>query len=509
MVFTPGLLFPDFLRHSGSPAGGLPAASTFRDFFCSSSELTMDRRVAGFRWDLPQGTRLQLWQKLSPPQLFIASFASLIFAGALGLRLLPGICASGPFTWLDALFMSTSAVCVTGLAVIDPGAHLTFAGEAFLLFLVQLGGLGVLTFTSLIISALGRRLSLREESLCIFTSEAAPHLSAGQITWNIVRYTLMFESAGAVLLWCSWGPTLGWREALWPAVFHSVSAFCNAGFSTFSDSLIGFQNSPGVLLTISGLIVLGGLGFLTHEEVFGFLRRSRQQRRRRFSLQSRIVLTTTCVLIVGAWVPLTILEWDNTLSHLPVPVRIVNGLLLSITPRTAGFNSIDYSQATDATSLLTMILMTIGGSPGSTAGGLKTTTVALLLILAWSRLRGQEFTTVWCRTIPAETAYRAVGLFTIATAAAMGGMLLLTISESGMKSEGGVMPECLFEAISAFNTVGLSMGITAKLSVVGKLNLIVLMFFGRVGLLTLAAALTVPRRGARDFRYASEDVVVG
>jgi trk system potassium uptake protein TrkH len=469
----------------------------------------MERRPAGFRWDLPQGTRLRLWQKLSPPQLFVASFAALILVGASGLWLLPGICVSTPFTWVDALFMSTSAVCVTGLAVVDPGSHLTFAGEAFLLLLVQFGGLGVLTFTSLIISALGRRLSLREESLCIFTSEAAPHLSPGQITWNIVRYTLAFELAGVLLLWGCWGPSLGWKEALWPAVFHSVSAFCNAGFSTFSDNLISFQQSPGVILTISGLIVLGGLGFLTHEEVFGFLRRKRQQRMRRFSLQSRIVLVTTAVLIVGGWIPLTILEWDNTLSRLSVPDRIVNGLMLSITPRTAGFNSIDYGQAADATNLLTMILMMIGGSPGSTAGGLKTTTVALLLILAWSRLRGQEFTTVWCRTIPEETTYRAVGLFTIATAVAMGGMLLMTISESGMVSEGRVMPECLFEAISAFNTVGLSMGITPKLTVVGKLNLIVLMFFGRVGLLTLAAALTVPRRGARDFRYASEDVVVG
>jgi trk system potassium uptake protein TrkH len=423
--------------------------------------------------------------------------------------LLPGICQASPFSWIDALFMSTSAVCVTGLAVVDPGTFLTFPGEALLLLLVQFGGLGVLTFTSLIISALGRRLSLREESLCIFTSEAAPHLTPGQITWNIVRYTLAFEFIGALILWCSWAPALGWRTAVWPAVFHSVSAFCNAGFSTFSDNLIGFQESPAVLLTISALIVLGGLGFLTHEEIFSFVRPSATLRRRRFSLQSRIVLVTTASLILGGWIALTTLEWDNTLSRLGVVDRLVNGLLLSITPRTAGFNSIDYGQAADATNLLTMVLMMIGGSPGSTAGGVKTTTLALMLILAWSRLRGQEYTTVWCRTIPEETTYRAVGLFTIATAIAIGGMLLLTISESGLESDGRVLPECLFEAISAFNTVGLSMGITAKLTAVGKLNLIVLMFFGRVGLLTLAAALTVPRRGARDFRYASEDVVVG
>ncbi|MGA1308602.1 MAG: potassium transporter TrkH, partial [Gemmatimonadaceae bacterium] len=156
----------------------------------------MERRAAGFRWDLPQGNQLRLWQKLTPPQLFVASFAALIFVGAAGLRLLPGICESSRSSWVDALFMSTSAVCVTGLAVVDPGTFLTLPGEAFLLLLVQFGGLGVLTFTSLIISALGRRLSLREESLCIFRSDAAPHLTPRQITWNIVRYTLAFEVIG-------------------------------------------------------------------------------------------------------------------------------------------------------------------------------------------------------------------------------------------------------------------------------------------------------------------------
>lgn len=342
-VFTPRLAFPGFsARLFGVSAVTVRSTESSGTISVRSAICIWTAASRAFAGICPRAPSCKSGKSSPPPQLFIVSFASLIISGALGLWLLPGICVSTPFTWVDALFMSTSAVCVTGLAVVDPGSHLTFAGEAFLLLLVQFGGLGVLTFTSLIISALGRRLSLREESLCIFTSEAAPHLTAGQITWNIVRYTLIFELAGALLLWCCWGPKLGWQNAVWPAVFHSVSAFCNAGFSTFPDNLISFQNSPGVLLTISGLIVLGGLGFLTHEEVFGFLRRSRQQRIRRFSLQSRIVLVTTAALIVGGWVPLTILEWDNTLSRLPILDRLVNGLLLSVTPRTAGFNSIDY-----------------------------------------------------------------------------------------------------------------------------------------------------------------------
>ena len=469
----------------------------------------MYRRTAWSRWDLSQGTRLTIWQKITPPQLFVASFALLILFGASGLRLIPGLCTDKDFTWIDATFMSTSAVCVTGLAVVDPGTFLTFSGEAFLLLLVQFGGLGILTFTSLIISALGKRLSLREESLCIYTAEAAPHLTPGQITWNIVRYTLILEAIGALLLYVFWAPALGWSGALWPAVFHSVSAFCNAGFSTFSDNLMSFQSSPGILLVIGGLIVLGGLGFLTHEEVLETLRARRRKRAFRLSLQSRIVLVTTIALIIGGWIPLTILEWDRTLQHLPPFDRVINGLFMSITTRTAGFNSIDYGKAADSSNLVTMVLMMIGGSPGSTAGGIKTTTLALMLILAWSRLRGQENTTVWYRSIPEETTSRAVGLFTITSGVALAGILLMTISESHLKDNEEVLTECMFEAISAFNTVGLSMGITPKLSFVGKSTAILLMFFGRVGLLTLAAALTVPRKGARDFRYANEDVVVG
>lgn len=469
----------------------------------------MIRQSARKRWELPKGNRLAIWQKITPPQLFVASFALLILAGAVGLKFIPGVLVDSDLGWVDAIFMSTSAVCVTGLAVIDPAKDLSFQGQVFLLMLIQLGGLGILTFTSLIIAALGKRLSLKEESLCIYTPDTSLHLTAGQVTMNIVRYTLIFEFVGAILLYIFWVPILGWREAVWPAVFHSVSAFCNAGFSTFSDSLMGFQQSPMILLTICGLIVLGGIGFLAHEELRQTIRSRRAKIAYRLSLQSRIVLVTTLVLIVGGWIVLTFLEWDRTLHGLPVHHKVVNGLMMSVTARTAGFNSIDYGKAAESSNLVTMLLMAIGGSPGSTAGGIKTTTLALMIIMAWSKLRGQQITSIWYRSIPEETSSRAVGLFTIASAVSLLGILLLTMTEGHLKPDGSVLTECMFEAISAFNTVGLSMGITAKLSVVGKWTTILLMFFGRVGLLTLAAALTVPRSGSRDFRYAYEDVVVG
>lgn len=469
----------------------------------------MIRRSARTRWEIPQGSRLAIWQKITPPQLFVASFALLIAIGGAALKLIPGNTTDAPLGWVDAMFMSTSAVCVTGLAVVDTGKALTFQGQALLLLLIQLGGLGILTFTSLIIAALGKRLSLHEESLCIFTPNTALHLSAGQVTMNIVRYTVIFEVVGALLLYVFWVPTKGWVDAIWPAIFHSISAFCNAGFSTSSDNLMGLQQSPLILLTICGLIVLGGLGFLTHEELLQIVRSRRAKQAYRLSLQSRIVIVTTLVLIVGGWVVLTFLEWDRTLHGMPAHHKIVNGLMMSVTARTAGFNTIDYSQAGESSNLVTMLLMAIGGSPGSTAGGIKTTTLALMFIMAWSKLRGQQTTSIWYRSIPEETSSRAVGLFTIASAVSLLGILLLTMTEGHLKPDGSVLTECMFEAISAFNTVGLSMGITAKLSVVGKWTTILLMFFGRVGLLTLAAALTVPRAGAKDFRYAYEDVVVG
>lgn len=463
-------------------------------------------------WDLPgPRQRNSLWRRLSAPQLFVGSFAFLIATGTIGLRLTPAFHTGTPLGWLDSLFTITSAVCVTGLIVVDTATAFTPLGQAWILLFIQLGGLGIITFASLLTFALGQRLSLRGEELSSAGAEIAPHLDVRRLTRDVVLFTLAIEGAGALALWLFWSPRLGSLGALWPAVFHSVSAFCNAGFSTYSDNLIGFQRAPLTLLVIGGLIVAGGLGFVPLEEL-SLLRPARRGKRRarRLSLHTRIVLSTTAFLLIVGWLPLLALEWNGVLGGIPIGHRPVNALFMSITPRTAGFNNIDYGQASDAANFLTILLMTVGGSPGSTAGGLKTTTFALLVMFAWSRFRGQDRPSAWGRSIPDETIQRAVGLTVGVIAILVAGVFVLTISEDPVAGGDGRFLKYLFETSSAFNTVGLSMGITASLTPVGKLVMILMMFVGRVGPAAAAAALmTSAPNTTPDFRFAYEDVAIG
>jgi trk system potassium uptake protein TrkH len=262
-----------------------------------------------------------------------------------------------------------------------------------------------------------------------------------------------------------------------------------------------------------GLITLGGIGFLTLEELHQARTARREKRGYRLSLHSRLALVTSGVLIVGGWILFTLMEWRVSLAGLPFSARLVNGLFLSVTPRTAGFNSIDYALASDSTNFLTTIFMMIGGSPGSTAGGLKTTTVALIGLLAWSRFRGREVVSIWGRSVPEETIQRAVGLFVMGFGVVTAAILLFTATEIGAvgaTASGERFLSFMFEAASAFNTVGLSMNTTTSLSTGGRWLTILLMFVGRVGPLTFAAALAVRAHGrGLRFRYAYEDVVVG
>lgn len=458
------------------------------------------------RWDFAVG-RAPWWRRLTPAQIFVGSFALLIAAGTIGMQSIPGLFAAERLTWEESLYTVTSAVCVTGLTVVDTGTRFTSLGQAYLLLLIQLGGLGMITFTSLIILTLGGRLSLAHESVASAAAEAAPVINPRQVIHDVIRFTFGIEAAGALLLYLLWIPRFGWREAAWPAVFHSVSAFCNAGFSTFSDNLMSFQQSPATLFVIMLLIVAGGVGFLTMEDLSPWRLRFGRVKGHRVALQTRIVLITTAGLIVGGAAAFAVLEWNGTLGHLPAADRITNAFFLSVTARTAGYNSIDYGQAADGTNFLTILLMMIGGSPGSTAGGIKTTTFALLGILAWSRLQGDETPSIFGRSIRKENIDRAVGLFVIAFGVVTLGILLLCVTERG--GHAGGFLDRMFEAVSAFNTVGLSTGISAKVSSVGKLVIIALMFVGRVGPLSFAAALARSIKPAGQFRYAYEEVMVG
>ena len=453
------------------------------------------------------------WRRLTAPQLFVLSFLSLVVLGTIGLRELPGLYTGERLGWVDAFFTATSAVCVTGLIVVDTATYFTGWGQAFLLLLIQLGGLGMITFTTMIILALGRRLSLRQEALAASGAEVAPDLPVDRLARDVVRFTFLIELAGFVLLYALWAPRLGWGAAAWPALFHAVSAFCNAGFSTFSDNMMGWQRSPLTLSVIMTLIVAGGIGFLTMEEIAQWRRARRRKGRFRMSLHSRLALGATAMLLLIGWIAFSIFEWGILFREMPVPLRLVNSLFLSVTARTAGFNTIDYGLATDSTNFLTIILMFIGGSPGSTAGGIKTTTLALLVLLAVSRMRGTEISRIWNRSIPEETVQRAVGLAVAAFALVTLSIFVFTATERHDQvylSPQGEFLAYMFEAVSAFNTVGLSMGPTDELSTAGRWVAIVLMFLGRVGPLTFAAALAMrARRHEGEWRYAYEDVVVG
>jgi trk system potassium uptake protein len=474
------------------------------------------------RWTFrPDSWRVSLhwWRDITPPQLFVGSFLGLILFGTIGLLTLPGLYTGEELGVLDALFTATSAVCVTGLVVVETATFFTPAGQAFLLVLIQLGGLGFITLTTLIILALGRRLSLRHERVTTATAEVAPNVNIRRLTRDIILFTLVFEALGALVLYLAWAPRMGAGAAAWPAIFHAVSAFCNAGFSIFADSLTGVRMQVLPMFTIMFLIVVGGLGFLTMEELY--LRRASRRRRLRritdelvprLSLHSRLVLVTSGVLLLTGWLFFTAYEWNLSFAGMPAWARMMNGLFMAVTARTAGFHTIDYAAASDGTNFLTILLMFVGGSPGSTAGGLKTTTVAIIGLLAWSRYRGSLRTSAFGRTVPEETVQRAVGLFVVAFGIVTIAIFLLTSIEIGAVphvTARGDFLTLMFEAVSAFNTVGLSMGVTPELSPAGRVLTIMLMYIGRVGPLTFAAAIALRRERLGDFRYAHEDVVIG
>jgi trk system potassium uptake protein len=298
-------------------------------------------------------------------------------------------------------------------------------------------------------------------------------------------------------------------EALWHAAFHAVSAFCNAGFSTFSNSLEGCSGHSGVLIPTAILITVGGIGFLTLEELDARRRTRHTRDRFRLSLHSRIVLVATGLLITGGAVAFALLEWGGVLSAMTIGHKLQNALFMSVTARTAGFSTVPYAEAQDATNFLTVILMFIGGSPGSTAGVLKTTTIFIIGLLAWSRIRGNLSVSVWSRTIPDETVQRATGVFVLVAGILAGGVFAMTLLQRSAP-QGDPFLWILFETVSAFNTVGLKLGETPRLEPASRVLTTVLMFIGRIGPVSFAAALAM-RTQARSLRYAyaREDFPIG
>jgi trk system potassium uptake protein len=451
-------------------------------------------------------TWLLMSRHLSPERIFILSFAGVILTGAL-LIWLPFSAAKAPIPYVDALFTSASAVCVTGLATIDIGQDLSATGQVILIFLFQVGGLGILTFSTVFFVILGRRMASKEHDIMQSVFLYTPRRDLASILKFVFLSTFLYEGAGTLLLWTRFSQDFPWDEALYKAVFHAISAFNNCGFSLFRDSFVSYQGDLIVNLTVMGLIVAGGIGFIVHYElhmrVFGG--------QRRLSVHTKIVLFVTAVLILFGAGLFYIFEHDRLLQDLPFQTRILASLFQAITPRTAGFNTVDIGMLANETILMTILLMFIGASPGSTGGGVKTTSAGILFLLMWCRLRGREDVNVFNRTIPRELLNRAISITTVSSLGILlvASVLLLSTRDIGSPTESRhLFVEYLFETVSAFATVGLSMNLTPNLNTPQKLAIILMMFAGRVGPLTLAFSLA-RITAKRSFTYAEEGVMVG
>ena len=453
------------------------------------------------------------WQQLrkNPTRLLVSGFALAILVGGVLLSL--PVSASGTrIGFLDALFTATSAVCVTGLTVRDTGSEYSTFGHVVILLLIQLGGLGITTLSTTLFLFFGQRASLSTHDVVQSSFRARPEGKLKPLLIQVFVWTVAIEAAGAAILLPSELSRRPPLQATWNATFHAVSAFCNAGFSLRSESLMSDRANPAVILPIGGLIILGGLGFGVLTELGENLRtRACGQRPKRFSLHARTALATTGILLLVGMLGFLLLERRNLLDETNLMSRFLTSFFASVTARTAGFNSINYAQATTATIFLTIVLMGIGGCPGSTAGGIKATTLGVLFAAARGRLRGSRWASLFGRGVPDMAVDKALAVVALMAVFIVGGTLLLSAVElrhlAHIETPGRSVG-LLFEVVSALGTVGLTTGITPTLTAGGKLVVIVLMFIGRLGPLTIAVAIA-RQRPAPPVRLAEEPIMIG
>lgn len=445
-------------------------------------------------------------RRVSPARAVVLGFVVAIAVGTLLLRLPIAHAPGVSHGWLTALFTATSAVCVTGLVVVDTGGDWSPFGQAVIALLIKAGGLGILSLGALVALATGRRMGFSERQRLQAQTNA---LTVGGIV-RFVRTLLLFttgvELLGAAALWPRFARDDGLWGGAWSALFHALSAFNNAGFSLYADSLERYAADPWVSGVVMALFVVGGLGLVVVVDVALRLGvGARGAPRRHLTLHTRIALTTTLALAVGGAFLVGALEWRNpaTLGALTPQARPLAATFQALTPRTAGFNTLDLAEYRTATVFGTMGLMLVGGNPGSTAGGIKTTTIAVLMLAVVAAARGRARVTAFGRTVGSETITKAAVLgmlAVVAVGAAATALLHLEPTHAPLA--------LLFEVVSAFGTVGLSLGVTADLGDSGRMVLIGLMFVGRVGLLTVALAVAATER-LPAARYPIEDVVVG
>lgn len=441
--------------------------------------------------------------KLTPYQILVLGFAGLILGGAL-LLMMPMASSTGQrLSFVDAVFTATSAVCVTGLIVVDTGTYFSLFGQLVIVSLIQIGGLGIMAMSTLMAILIGKRINLRQR---LVMQEALNQLTVSgvvRLTQYIIKVTLLIEFIGGTILAIRWYQDLG-LKGVYFGYWHAVSSFCNAGFDLFGSITGKFSSATGyvddivVNLVVSLLIILGGIGFTVIADVWANRQFSR------FSLHTKVVLVTTLALIVFGAIVIFLLEYDNpgTLANLTWQGKFLASYFQSVTTRTAGWNTVDMAQLTDATLFFMVILMFIGASPASTGGGIKTTTASIIGAAVWALIRGRNDAELFERRIPYSIIYKAFSVMLISAVLVIFVTMMLSITESQP------FLKLLFEATSAFGTVGLSTGITPALTTSGKFWLILTMFAGRVGPVTLALALALKTRKGH-LQYPEGKIIIG
>lgn len=442
------------------------------------------------------------FRRRHPAQLVVIAFACAVAAGTV-LLWLPvareGAGSAAPF--LTALFTATSAVCVTGLVVVDTASYWSGFGEAVILLLIQVGGFGIMTLASLLALFVYRSLGVRGKMLAQAETKALDLGDVRRVLVGVATLSVVFEAITAALLTArlmtAYGEAPG--RSVYLGVFHAISAFNNAGFALYEDSLMGFASDWWFIAPIGVTVIIGGLGFPVLMELW-----QDKWHRSKWSLHTKLTLLMTGVLLVSGTVMVLALEWTNpgTLGPLSTPSKLLAGFFQGLTPRTAGFNSLDYAAMRETTWFGTIMLMFIGGGSASTAGGVKVTTIALLGAMVYAEARGEEAVDLMNRRIPGPAQRQALSIVVVGAAAiGMGTFFIMAMSR-------GDLAPSLFEVVSAFGTVGLSTGITSELAVGGRLILTALMFAGRVGPITLGAALAM-REHRRLYRLPEERPIVG
>jgi len=440
-----------------------------------------------------------------PDYKVILYFLTVICLGTILLSL-PVSASSQPIVFIDALFTSTSATCVTGLIVLDTGHDFSLFGQIVIMLLIQLGGLGIMTFATVAILTIESSVDIKDMMLVNKTLGGRRSQNIKSLLAVVLITTFTVESIGAVALFSKFKEQFPTSEAVFHSIFHSVSAFCNAGFSSFSTSLENYSGDLYIIAVFSLLIILGGLGFVVIKELTTIFFQKKS-----LSLHTKICLSATAILLIAGTVLFLLADYENVLGDMGPIMSTANAFFQSVTCRTAGFNTISQTSLTEVSLLITMILMFIGGCPGSTAGGIKTTTAAVVFILAYRRFGGYRNVNVFNKSLSGDTISRSLTIVLLAAAVIiLMFVVLLFAQERPMPhtETAGWFLETFFEVVSAFGTVGLSLGMTSKLTVFGKIIVILLMFTGRVGLLTLVFAMARPQRKG-EYMYAEEDIIVG